>query len=257
LANPLFAPRGRDRDRGDRATGPARLGSRASQLRTSRSQPHAAPTSVVVIGLGRFGKSLALELTKDDVEVLGIDDSAKTVQSLVGRLTHVVEADSTSEEALRQLSVHEFDRAVVGIGSDLEASILTCSILVTLGIRDIWAKAISHSHARILSQIGVHHVVRPEHDMGRRVAHLVRGRMLDYIEFDDGYAIVKTTPPQCVLGRPLGESRPRSTYGVTVVGVKRTGEDFTHATPDTVVEEGDLIIVSGPRVKVERFADLD
>lgn len=211
---------------------------------------------MVVIGLGRFGKSLALELMEDRTEVLGIDESAKTVQSLAGRLTHVVEADSTNEEALRQLSVHEFDRAVVGIGSDIEASILTSSILVNFGVRDIWAKAITHSHARILTQLGVQHVVRPEHDMGKRVAHLVRGRMLDYIEFDDGYAIVKTRPPVSIHGIPLGESRVRSRFGVTIVGVKRAGSDFTHATPDTVVDGGDLIIVSGPEADVERFADL-
>lgn len=211
---------------------------------------------MVVIGLGRFGKSLALELMAEGTEVLGVDDNPKTVQNVAGRLTHVVEADSTNEEALRQLSVHEFDRAVVGIGSNLEASILTASILVNIGIRSIWAKAISHSHARILTQLGVHHVVRPEHDMGKRVAHLVRGRMLDYIEFDDGYAIVKTRPPLSIEGKPLGESGVRSRYGVTIVGIKREGEDFTHATAETVVRPGDLVIVSGPRQGVERFSEL-
>jgi trk system potassium uptake protein TrkA len=211
---------------------------------------------VVVIGLGRFGKSLALELMDKDIEVLGVDQDRQTVERLAGRLTHVVEADSTNEEALRQLSVHEFDRAVVGIGSDLEGSILTSSILVNFGIKDIWAKAISQAHARILGQLGVQHVVRPEHDMGKRVAHLVSGRMLDYIEFDDGYAIVKTSPPPSIHGMPLGESRVRSKYGVTIVGVKRAGEDFTHATPETVVQAGDLIIVSGPERGVERFSDL-
>ena len=211
---------------------------------------------VVVIGLGRFGKSLALELVHEGTEVLGVDSDAKVVESLAGRLTHVVEADSTNDEAMRQLSVHEFDRAVIGIGNDLEASILTASVLLGLGVPNVWAKAISHAHARILTQIGVHHVVRPEHDMGKRVAHLVRGRMLDYIEFDDGYAIVKTRPPRSILGFPLGESRVRSKYGVTIVGVKRLGQDFTHATPETVVEDGDLIIVSGPQTGVERFSEL-
>ena len=211
---------------------------------------------VVVIGLGRFGKSLALELVKEGIEVLGIDQDAKVVQALAGRLTHVVEADTTDEEAMRQLSVHEFDRAVIGIGNDLEASILSASVLLNLGVPHIWAKAISESHARILTQVGVHHVVRPEHDMGKRVAHLVRGRMLDYIEFDDGYAIVKTYPPTSLFGRALGQSRPRSEHGITIVGVKRAGQDFTHATPDTVIEEGDLIIVSGPQDKVERFSEL-
>lgn len=211
---------------------------------------------VAVIGLGRFGKSLALELVADGVEVLGIDGDPKVVQSLAGRLTHVVEADSTDEEAMRQLSLETFDRAVIGIGTDLESSILSASVALKVGVPSIWAKAVSAAHARILSQIGVHHVVRPEHDMGKRVAHLVRGRMLDYIEFDDGYAIVKTRPPHSLHDVPLGESRPRTKYGITVVGVKRTGEDFTHATPETVVRDGDLIIVSGPRTQVERFSEL-
>jgi trk system potassium uptake protein TrkA len=210
----------------------------------------------VVIGLGRFGKSLALELIEEEVEVLGIDSDPKVVESLAGRLTHVVEADSTNEDAMRQLSVHETNRAVIGIGTNLEASILTASILLNLGVPNVWAKAISHSHARILEQLGVHHVVRPEHDMGKRVAHLVRGGMLDYIEFDDGFAMVKTTPPPHVLGAPLGQTRIRSRYGVTVVGIKRAGQDFTYATADTVLEPDDLIIVSGRTGQVERFSEL-
>lgn len=221
----------------------------------ARNKQH--PTSgVVVIGLGRFGKSLALELMAQDAEVLGIDNDEKVVQALAGRLTHVAQADSTNEDAMRQLSVHEFDRAVIGVGTDLEASILSASVVLTLGVPNVWAKAISHSHARILTQIGVHHVVRPEHDMGKRVAHLVRGRMLDYIEFDDGYAIVKTTPPRHMLGLALAESRPRATHGVTIVGIKRAGQDFVNAIPETLVEAGDLLIVSGPRREVERFSEL-
>ncbi len=211
--------------------------------------------AVVVVGLGRFGTSLALELADAGIEVLGVDHDPRVVQSLAGRLTHVVEADTTDEEAMRQLSVQEFERAVVGIGSHLESSILSASVLLSLKVPQIWAKAISSAHARILDQIGVHHVVRPEHDMGKRVAHLVSGRMMDYIEFDDGYAIVKTEAPHRLHGLSLAESRPRSKYGVTVVGVKRTGEGFSHATPDTVVETGDLLIVSGARDEVERFSD--
>jgi trk system potassium uptake protein len=211
---------------------------------------------VVVIGLGRFGTSLALELLESDTEVLGIDSDAKTVQALSGTLTHVVEADSTDEEALRQLSVHEFERAVIGIGTNLEASILTASVVLGFGVPHVWAKAISHSHARILEQLGVHHVVRPEHDMGRRVAHLVRGRMLDYIEFEDGFAMVRTRPPEVLLGRPLGETHIRREHGVTVVAVKRANEDFTYATAETVLESGDQVIVSGRTRHVERFSEL-
>ncbi|MDG9703242.1 TrkA family potassium uptake protein [Streptomyces sp. DH37] len=212
--------------------------------------------SVVVIGLGRFGRALALELVDEDTEVLGIDEDAETVQALSGSLTHVVRADSTKEEVLRQLGVHEFDRAVVAIGSDLEASILTASLLVSFGIPHVWAKAISEAQGRILTQLGVHHVVYPEHDMGQRVAHLVRGRMLDYIEFEDDFAMVKTSPPEDIVGLTLGNSGVRTRHGVTVVAVKRPGEGFTYATADTVVEEGDTIIVAGRTRQTERFSEL-
>ncbi|MDE0778627.1 MAG: TrkA family potassium uptake protein [Nocardioides sp.] len=231
----------------------AKSHARASSWR--KPPPHDHGT-VVVVGLGRFGKSLALELMEQGTEVLGIDADRRIVQSLAGRLTHVVEADSTNEDAMRQLSVAEFDRAVIGVGNDLEASILSASVALGLGVEQVWAKAISHAHARILTQIGVHHVVRPEHDMGKRVAHLVNGRMLDYIEIDEGYAIVKTRPPRRLYGVPLGQSTIRAEFGVTVVGVKRGTDAFTYATAETVVEDGDIVIVSGPRENVERFSEL-
>lgn len=211
---------------------------------------------VVVIGLGRFGTALALELISEGSEVLGIDADAKVVQSLAGQLTHIVQADSTDEEAMRQLGIDDFHHGVIGIGANLECSILSASVLLTLGVPNVWAKALTQSHARILNQIGVHHIVRPEHDMGKRVAHLVRGRMLDYIELDDGYAIAKTSPPGVLCGLALGESQLRARYGVTVVGVKRAHQEFSHATPETVIEQNDLIIVAGPQLKVERFSEL-
>ncbi|MEU8268613.1 TrkA family potassium uptake protein [Sphaerisporangium sp. NPDC049002] len=211
---------------------------------------------VVVIGLGRFGTSLALELVRRGTEVLAIDNRAKVVQSLAGSLTHVVVADSTDMEALKQLGVPDFYQAVVAIGGDLEASILTASLLVELEVENIWAKAVSRQHARILEQIGIRHVVQPEHDMGERVAHLVTGRMLDYIEVDENFALVKTRPPKELVGLALGECKLRKKYGVTVVGVKSQGQEFTYATADTVLMYGDVIIVSGTIEKVERFAEL-
>ncbi len=211
---------------------------------------------MVVLGLGRFGKSLALELMAQGTEVLGVDANESVVQKISHRLTHAAVADTTDEESLRQLSVHDYDRAVVGIGSDLEASLLTASALINLAVPNVWAKAISNAHAKILRQIGVEHVVRPEHDMGKRVAHLVRSRMMDYIEFDDGFAMVKTTPPAMVIGKRLGDTTVRSKYGVTVVAIKRPGEGFTYATADTVIATGDTIIVSGQVRDTERFSDL-
>ena len=214
------------------------------------------PKTVAVMGLGRFGKSLALELVNQGTEVLGIDSQRSVIDALAGRLTHAVIADSTNEEAMRELSVDQLDRVVVGVGTDLESSILSSSVALHLGVPQVWAKATTKAQAEILTRIGVHHVVRPEHEMGRRVAHLVRGRMLDYIEFDDGYAFVKTRAPRSLAGIRLGDTGIRSKYGVTIVGAKSHGQGFTHATADTVVQAGDLIIVSGPRRQVERFSDL-
>jgi trk system potassium uptake protein TrkA len=215
--------------------------------------------TVVVIGLGRFGGALALELSSLDANVLAIDSDRKIAQSFSGELPHVVTADSTDIDALRQLGVPDVHRVVVAIGTDIEASIMTTSLLVDLNIPDIWAKAISRQHGTILQRVGAHHVVLPEHEMGERVAHLLTGRMLDYIEVDNDYAMVKTKPPRDVVGIPLHESRVRAKYGITIVSVKREtdGPDasFTYATSDTTLMYGDLILVVGAIKDVERFAN--
>lgn len=223
----------------------------------SRTADHVAQAdSVVVLGLGRFGGALALELEAQGTEVLGIDASEEIVQSYNGRLTHVVRADSTKEEALRQLSVHEFDRAVVGIGTDIEASILTTSRLLTFKHPQIWAKAISEPHAEILVQLGVEHVIRPEHDMGKRVAHLVRGSILDYVEFEDDFVMVRTSPPAVARDRPLGVLGLRDQYGITIVAVKRPGGTWGHTTAQTVLYDDDQIIVQGSKNLAEKFSTL-
>ncbi len=211
---------------------------------------------VVVIGLGRFGTSLALELAHRGTEVLGIDSSDLIVQRLAGQLGRVVVADSTDIDALREIGLEGFDRAVVAIGTDQQSSILTTAALSELGIKDIWAKALDHRHARILERVGAHHVVQPEHEMGERVAHLVSGQMLDYIEVDKDWAIVKTQPPKFLVGIALGESRLREKYRVTVVSVKPEGkDDYTYAEAATILSYGDQILVVGRVRDVERFVD--
>ena len=222
----------------------------------SANNSRSNPSRVVVIGLGRFGGSLSVELIERGTEVLALDTRPHVVQQFSDSVTHAAVADSTDPEALRQLAVPDFDRAVVAIGDDLEASLLTTSLLADFEIGHIWAKAVSRQHGRILERVGAHHVVLPEHDMGERVAHLVTGRMLDYIEFEDDYAMVKTRAPAMAAGHALGESKVRCKYGVTVVAIKRPGADFTYATQDTRLYEGDILIVSGRSRDVERFADL-
>jgi trk system potassium uptake protein TrkA len=210
--------------------------------------------SVAVIGLGRFGSSLALELMGAGTEVLGVEE--ELVQALNGELTQVVRADSTKEEALRQLGVDEFDRVVVAIGNDIQASILTCSVLLGMKIPVIWAKAVDDRHGLILEQLGVHHVIYPEKDMGRKVAHLVRGAALDYIEVDAGYALVKASAPSSLHGKRLGDSGIRREYGVTIAAFKRNDEGWRNADADTVLGPGDTILVVGPTANSENFAQL-
>ncbi|MCC5671557.1 potassium channel family protein [Kocuria rhizophila] len=218
----------------------------------AKNSSHSAP--VLVVGLGRFGAATALQLIQQGREVLGVERDAALVQKMSGQLTHVVEAEATDMDALRQIGAAEFSSAVVGAGTSIESSVLITANLVDLGIDRIWAKAISPAHGKILARIGAHHVIFPEADAGRRTAHLVSGRLLDYIEFDDDFAIVKMYPPRETQGFSLGESDIRSKYGVTVVGVKSPGEDFTYARPETTVSSRDLLIVSGHVDLIERFA---
>ncbi|MEN9621211.1 MAG: hypothetical protein RL499_1404 [Actinomycetota bacterium] len=212
--------------------------------------------AVAVIGLGRFGRAIALELMETGTEVLGIDSDEDIVQSLNGQLTQVVRADTTNEEVLRQLAVHEFDRVIVAIGTDVQSSILTTSILLRMEIPHLWTKAVSDAHGQILSQLGVKHVIYPEHEMGRRVAHLVRGAALDYIEVDDDYAIVKMPPNRIVEGKRLGDTELRQEYGVTVMAVQRGTKEWCNADADTVIEAGDTILIAGPIKKAEAFGQL-
>lgn len=212
--------------------------------------------SVAVIGLGRFGSALALELMAGGTEVLGMDLDEELVQGLNGQLTQVVRADSTKEEALRQLAIDEFDRVVVAIGGDVSASILTCSVLLSMRIPVIWAKAVDDRHGLILEQLGVHHVIYPEKDMGRRVAHLVRGAALDYIEVAPGYALVKTAAPSLLHGRRLGDTGIRASHGITIAAYQHRDEPWHNADTSTVLQAGDTILIVGPTSNAEAFAQL-
>ncbi|WP_409269524.1 potassium channel family protein [Massilia sp. BHUDP2] len=213
-----------------------------------------ASDSVVVIGLGRFGGAVAQSLMRLGHDVMGIDNREDLVQFWGDRLTHAVQADSTNESIMLQLGVADFSHAIVAIGSNLSASLMTLMVLTELGIKDIWVKAQTPEHGQIAQRIGAHHVIFPEADMGARVAHLITGRMMDFIEFEDGFAIAKIHAPLDTHHQTLAESQVRSRHGVTVVGVKRANEDFQHAQPETRILPNDLLIVSGPTKKIEVFA---
>ena len=135
--------------------------------------------------MGRFGAACAGELDRLGREVLAIDESHELVQKWSERVTHTVQADARNLEALKQIGAQDFSVAVVAVGSLIEASVLITANLVDMQVPQIWAKAVSQAHGKILSRVGAHHVIYPEREAGERVAHLVSGRMLDFIRFDD------------------------------------------------------------------------
>ncbi|EAQ29266.1 putative potassium uptake protein, TrkA family protein [Erythrobacter sp. NAP1] len=211
---------------------------------------------VLVIGLGRFGGAVAETLERMGHDVMGADTDPARVQDFASALTKVVEADCSHSRTLTDLGAAEFEAAIVGIGNDIEASVLTVLALSELGVANIWAKATNQKHARILERIGATHVVFPEQRMGERVAHLVNERLLDFIAFDDHFAIARLKAPQAIIGLPLVTSECRKKHDVTVVGVKREGEDFIHATPDTLIMPDDELVVSGRIDRIEAFSAL-
>jgi trk system potassium uptake protein TrkA len=213
------------------------------------------PTGVfIVIGLGRFGSALATTLIDMGHEVLGIDADGERVQELSGVLTHVAHADTTSPKVLHQLGVADAVTVAVCIGADVEASVLTTAALSDLEIPNIWAKAFTEPHGRILSRVGAHHVVFPEAEMGTRVAHLLTGEVIEYLSLDGDFVLIETVTPTWLVGRALGETNLRRDFKVTVVCVKPESGAFTYAERDTVLGANDLVVVAGHRADVDRFA---
>lgn len=209
--------------------------------------------ATLVIGMGRFGSALALTLDRMGREVLALENNPNKVEQWSGRIP-IMEANAANPDALSQVGAKEFSTAVVGVATSIEASVLITGNLVDIGTPQIWAKAISGEHGRILRRIGAHHVVYPEADAGQRVAHMVSGRMLDYIEMEDGFTIVKMRPPRETHGFTLAETQIQKKYGITVIGVKSPGEPFEYATPETRINATDLLIVSGDSKLLDRFA---
>lgn len=198
-------------------------------------------SGTLVIGLGRFGSAVAVTQDQLGYEILAVEKNPARVQAFAGRFP-LVEADATSKDALEQLGAREFRSAVVGVGSSLEAAVLITANLVDMGISSIWVKATSSQHGRILRRVGAHHVVYPDLDAGKRTAHLVGGRMVDYIEMEkDGFS--------------LEELDLRGRYGVNVLAIRRPKQRFEYADSSTRINADDEIIVSGDSHLLEYFAN--
>lgn len=206
-----------------------------------------------MIGLGRFGTALACELNRLGTEVLAIDNRADIVQRLAGQISQLAVADTTDLGQVEEVGLKDFTNVVVAIGSDMQASILTTSLLSEIGVANIWAKGLSREHSRILNRVGAHHVVMPEHDMGQRLAHMVADRTLDYVELGSDWVVVKTQPPPELWDEAIDVERLQR-RGVSIVSVKPNGTlEFQHFSSETRLGSGDQIVIAGEMNDVERF----
>lgn len=199
-----------------------------------------------VIGLGRFGTSVAKSLTVMGYEVLAIDANQESVQEIVSIVTHAVQADATDENALKALGIRNFDVVIVAIGHHIQASILVTVILKELGVKFVVAKAQTDLHGKVLVKVGADKVVYPERDMGVRVAHsLVSSNVLDHIELSPEHSILEVVAPENMVGKTLRQSALRAVYGVTVMAVKRGNELIVSPSADEPIEENDILVVIG------------
>jgi trk system potassium uptake protein TrkA len=208
----------------------------------------------VVIGLGRFGSSISKELIKLGYEVLGIDKDEEAVDEMSDVLTHTVVADSTDEEVLKSLGVRNFDCAVIAIGDNIQASILTAIVLKDMGVKKVVAKGLSELHGKVLNKLGVDRIIFPERDMGIRVAHqLVSPNLLDYIELSKDYTIAELSVPKRLCGRTIKELDPRAKYGCSIVAINKESGVIIAPTATDVVNEKDVMVIIGMNNQIEEF----
>jgi trk system potassium uptake protein TrkA len=212
------------------------------------------PNQFAVIGLGRFGSSLAKELMALGYEVLGIDRDQEAVDELQDTLTHAVAADATDEMVLRSLGIRNLDCVVVAIGDDIQASIMTAILLKDMGVKMVVAKALSAMHGKVLDKIGVDRIIYPERDMGVRVAHqLVSPNLLDYIELSQQYTIAELSVPKKLAGQSLRQLNTRAKYGCSIVAINKKAGMIIAPTADDSVVENDIMVVIGTNEQIDDF----
>ncbi|KUK40879.1 MAG: K+ transport system NAD-binding component [Clostridia bacterium 62_21] len=207
-----------------------------------------------VIGLGRFGQSVAISLAKMGYEVLAIDTDEEKVNEIVEHVTHAVQIDALDENALRAVGIRNFDVVIVAIGHDMQASILITVMLKEMGVREVVAKARTELHGRVLAKVGADKVVFPERDMGVRVARaLVTKNILDQIELSPDYSILELVAPEEFVGKTLEESGIRLKHGVTVLAIRRGADIIISPGGKQVIEPGDVLVTVGRNDRLKRL----
>ncbi|MGI6574648.1 MAG: potassium channel family protein [bacterium] len=208
-----------------------------------------------VIGLGRFGQSVAETLYKMGYDVLGIDRSEERVQKMTNCLTHIVTADATDEDALKALGIRNFDVVIVAIGEDIQSSILVTLNLKEMGVKYVVAKAQNSLHGKVLYKTGADKVVFPERDMGIRVArHLVAANIVDFIELTPDYSIAEITAPQEFEGKNLRQLDLRAKLGLNVLAAKRGKQINISPGAEYVIKAGDVLVVVGEDERIRQLS---
>lgn len=200
----------------------------------------------VVIGLGKFGTSVAKTLYETGNDVLAIDKSEELVQEIADHVTHAIQLDATDENALKTIGITNFDVAIITIGSDIQSSVMATLLVKEVGVKYIVAKAHSDLHAKVLQKIGADRVIQPEKDMGARVAHnLVAINILDYIELSPDYSVIEIESPKVWHGKTLRELNVRAKYGINIMAVKGSNDINIAPNAEDVISEDDIILAIG------------
>ncbi|WP_373893232.1 potassium channel family protein [Virgibacillus natechei] len=207
-----------------------------------------------VFGLGMFGGSICKELSEEGMQVLAVDIDEEKVHAFKNIASHAVIADTTDEDALRELGIKNIDHVIVAIGENIQASILTAAILTDLEIKKITVKAQNEYHEKILNKIGVDEVVHPERDMGKRIARrLISNNILDYLELSDEHSIVEVRASRKMTGRTLVDLDIRMKYGCNVVAIKGDRGITVSPGSDDVLQANDVLVVIGADKDITRF----
>lgn len=214
-----------------------------------------AKQQYAVIGLGRFGTSVAQKLFDARQEVMGIDINEERVEEAESIVTHAVTADTTDEDALKSLGIRNFDCVIVAIGNDMQSSILTVMLLKELGVKKVIAKALSKHHGLVLNKIGADWVIYPERDMGERVAHqLLSPNVINFIELSKDYNIEEIKIPPSLTEKSLRELDLRAKFNLSAIAIVSNGEIIVSPSPDQVIHNGDILVVIGNREDLALFA---
>lgn len=213
----------------------------------------------LVIGLGRFGTSVAKTLYEAGENILGIDVSEELVQDRINNniLKNAIIGDASDGKILKDIGAENFDVAFVCIG-DIEASVMIALNLKELGIKSIIAKAINKKHGKVLTKIGATEIVYPEEHMGKRIAELTMNTdIIEHLKFSDNFVLVEVKAPSIFWNNSLIKLDVRNKYNINIVGIKKSkGEFLPNPTANVVIEEGDVLVIITDKKTLESFNKL-